>query len=434
MEFTNRESKFEKEQKVRREALKKKREAERAAQARHAEKEREQEERRVKKREEDERRHAEENAAKLADEALTGGITFTVKKLTPYVIDGEDDKVILPESCIVDLSNLDVFGKGPILMRLSKEDGKFTHSGVREFSAPAGSIGLPRKVVFTLTGGISVEELTKNLAEEDRDASVAATLGLLSIKYVVMPKATYAKLRPLHNAFSSVKPVKDMLEENLRFHSTLSVGDLLTVWYRGVSHNLRVCEMLPQEFGSLVDTDVSIDLDVSEEYTQKMEERGDTKKIRPSVVPPASAGTATEVGARLVESEAATGSGRRVGLAPGDGMGAEGMVGEGEKGGEDTSKYMELPVEPGTEEPSSITVRLKLSDGTSVTRRMRATEELGFLFELASRQVGGGVKRSMITLSTRFPARTLAGTADSAKTFVDIGLRGGQETFFVAVK
>ena len=73
MEFTNRESKFEKEQKVRREALKKKREAERAAQARHAEKEREQEERRVKKREEDERRHAEENAAKLADEALTGG-------------------------------------------------------------------------------------------------------------------------------------------------------------------------------------------------------------------------------------------------------------------------------------------------------------------------------------------------------------------------
>ena len=45
-----------------------------------------------------------------------------MKKLTPYVIDGEDDKVILPESCIVDLSNLDVFGKGPILMRLSKED------------------------------------------------------------------------------------------------------------------------------------------------------------------------------------------------------------------------------------------------------------------------------------------------------------------------
>ena len=88
---------------------------------------------------------------RLEDEALTGGVSFIVGGLSAYPIEGEDDKVILPESCLVDLSNLDVFGKGPVQLRLSKKDGKYTHVGIREFSAPAGKIGLPK--VFTLTGG-----------------------------------------------------------------------------------------------------------------------------------------------------------------------------------------------------------------------------------------------------------------------------------------
>lgn len=459
MEFTNRESKFEKEQKVRREALKKAKEVEKRKEAAQAAREKELEERRIAKREEEERKAAEERVLALEEECLTGGISFSAGSLTPYVIDGEDDKVILPESCIVDLSNLDVFGKGPILMQLSKADGTYTHSGVREFSAPADSIGLPRKIIFTLTGGTSVEDLMEDIDEEDETAhktALTAALGLLSVKYVVMPKASYAKLRPLNNAFSSVKPVKAMLEENLRFHSTLSVGDLLTVWYRGVPHNLRVCEMKPKDYASLVDTDVTIDLDVSEEYMQKKYKGDKDSKVVPKVVAPASAGTAIDIGARLVENDTATGSGVVLGSrsssssssssSGGRGSSGEGIdvdqqhQQEGDGGDEADSKYMSLPTEPDNDESSSLTVRLKLSTGASITHRMRTSDEIGYLFEIAARQVegggdGGGVaklRRSSITLTTRFPARTLTGTTDRSKTFADLGLAGGgQETFFV---
>ena len=58
MEFTNRESKFEKEQKVRREALKKAKEVEKRKEAAQAAREKELEERRIAKREEEERKLA----------------------------------------------------------------------------------------------------------------------------------------------------------------------------------------------------------------------------------------------------------------------------------------------------------------------------------------------------------------------------------------
>lgn len=300
MEFTHRESKFEKEQKARREVLKKKKADEERRKRVFEAREAELEAMRQKRREEEDAKKEEEERVRLEEEALTGGVYFNVGGLSAYSIEGEDDKVILPESCLVDLSNLDVFGKGPVQLRLFKNDGEYTHVGIKEFSAPPGKIGLPEKVVFTLTGGKTKEEIydgCDDIDEEARnDALQASLLGTLSAKYVTMPKVTYAKLQPLHNSFSQVKPVKDMLEENLRFHSTLSVGDLLTVWYRGIPHSLRVCEAKPQDFGSLIDTDVTIDLDVSQEYIDSEKKRSTQEKVMPQVLAPATAGTAPLIG------------------------------------------------------------------------------------------------------------------------------------------
>jgi hypothetical protein len=448
MEFTSRESKFEKEQKARKEAIKKKKAEDERKQRLFRQKEAELEVARAKMREETEARKEQDELDRLEEEALTGGINFNVGNLIAYPIEGEDDKVILPESALQDLSQLDVFGRMPVLLRLFKPDGKYRHVGVREFSAPAGKIGLPECVVFTLTGGRRSEDIYKDVDDKDADAkgdALQSTLGALAVKLVKMPKCTYAKLQPLHNSFSQVKPVRDMLEENLRFHSTLSVGDLVTVWYRGVPHALRVCELQPEEFGSLLDTDVTIDLDVSEEFKNQQDVKsgssgsssssGSNSRVIPQVLAPANAGTAPVIGEAIA---ATTVSGAIGASSNGNVLGRKEASVESTNDRMDietsadsvAGKYTDLPEEPAHGESETLTARLKLSSGGSITRRMRRTEAIGFLFHLAARELS--VEVQTVVLTTRFPARTLS-SADTDRTFASLDI-SGQETFFVAVK
>ena len=393
---------------------------------------------RQKRREEEDAKKEEEERVRLEEEALTGGVSCNVGGLSADSIEGEDDKVILPESCLVDLSNLDVFGKGPVQLRLFKNDGEYTHVGIKEFSAPPGKIGLPEKVVFTLTGGKTKEEIYDGCDDIDEgernDALQASLLGTLSAKYVTMPKVTYAKLQPLHNSFSQVKPVKDMLEENLRFHSTLSVGDLLTVWYRGIPHSLRVCEAKPQDFGSLIDTDVTIDLDVSQEYIDSEKKRSTQEKVIPQVLAPATAGTAPLIGEKIADSAgrgSTTGQGQVLGRSAtaetSEQQSPMQVDGDAERT-EEQSRYAILPDEPGQDDETALTARLRLSSGGAITRRLRNTEEVGFLLHLAARELS--VAFLAVTLSTRFPARTIT-AGDATKSFSDLGIAGKQETFFV---
>lgn len=254
-------SKFEREQQALRENAKRRREME---QKKHLDQmRREQELKEIAAQKKAEREIAEE-ALRLEVEkeiALTGGIKFS-HNLTPYKIEGEDDKIILPETCLNDLTEQDAFGRGPATFRLTDTVTKrVTHCGVREFTAPAGSIGLPTKVLESLNLNLDTEKAR-----------------MIHIKYVKLSKCTFVKLQPKLNRFFDVGPVKMCLEENLRFHSTLSVGDQLTVWYRGVDHPLIVVDMKPEAQGNLFDTDVEVDLEFSEEFL-KREEAAKTSAI-----------------------------------------------------------------------------------------------------------------------------------------------------------
>lgn len=216
-----RSNKFDKEQQKRRDEAKRKKAKEMESQKEQARREQELAVRAAQRREELEQAEMAKQLAEDEERSLTGGIRFA-HSLKPYLIDGEDDKVILPEVCLTELTQQDAFGRGALTFQLSHflasntpPDSKVTHCGVREFSAPEGAIGIPPKVVASLT------------------AQDVASLGALHIKFVLLPKCTFAKLQPKHNNFIEVGPVKQCLEENLRFHTTLSVGDQLTVWYRG---------------------------------------------------------------------------------------------------------------------------------------------------------------------------------------------------------
>jgi hypothetical protein len=214
-----RSSRLDKEQQKRRDEAKKKRDREVALQREQARREQELAQRAAQKREEDERAEMARQIAEIEEQRITGGIKFS-HVLKVFHIEGEDDKVILSEDCLTELTQQDAFTRGAMTFQLSVTgaDGvmRTTHCGVREFSAPVGTIGLPPKVRDSLS-------LPADLAGSE----------VAQIKYVLLPKCTFAKLQPKQNNFIEVGPVKMCLEENLRFHTALTVGDVLTVWYRG---------------------------------------------------------------------------------------------------------------------------------------------------------------------------------------------------------
>ena len=311
-------SKREREAKARRDAAKAKRAEEARAAELQAKREEEYEAGRKAKKEEQEKRRLEEEANFAAEQALTGGLTFNLSGLRPYRIEGsEDDKVILPESALVELNQLDVFSKGVVLLRIwsegvkqssaiteTNDDGTivnaYTHCGIREFSAPAGTIGVPDKVLMSLLArGHSCDSHAGPTEALD-------VLRNLSLKYVQLPKVTYAQLQPIQNSFSSVGPVKQCLEENLRQHSTLSVGDTITVWYRGRSHELCVRRMEPVSYGTLLYTDVEVDIDVSQEYTKAHASSSDDDVT--AVPPPAAAAAVFQGSGQALETGAPSSS------------------------------------------------------------------------------------------------------------------------------
>ena len=181
MDFSASNDKLEKQQKARRELAK----AKRAKEAELKEKQRiRDEEYQMKVRERKEEvaiLTQQKEEAELVEITLTGGISFQ-QCLKPYRIDFEDDKVILPESCLVELNTADAFNKGPVLLRIwssltldnsdlpennkkQSEGGHnnveneetsfyehhyYSHCGIKEFSADEGKIGLPDKVIISL--------------------------------------------------------------------------------------------------------------------------------------------------------------------------------------------------------------------------------------------------------------------------------------------
>ncbi len=92
-----------------------------------------------------------------------------------------------------------------------------THSGVLEFVAEEGTVGLPHKV-------------RRSLGFEGDSKQ-----GDVIVKYVRLPKAKYVCVVPASAGLSQLSELRAILEQNLRFHATLTVGDLIEVWYRGQS-------------------------------------------------------------------------------------------------------------------------------------------------------------------------------------------------------
>ncbi|GFR41114.1 hypothetical protein Agub_g1756, partial [Astrephomene gubernaculifera] len=150
-------------------------------------------------------------------------------------------------------------GPGSTTFPSSSGSGR-THAGVLEFTAPEGTVLLPRKVVQSLYGSLD-----------------AQPYGTVVVSYRRLEKGSYVRLQPMCHGFHEAagEGLREALEGELRGHSTLTEGDWLTVNHGGREWPLRVQELQPCAAVSVLDVDMAADVVPSleaEEYLRRWEE------------------------------------------------------------------------------------------------------------------------------------------------------------------
>ncbi|CAL9072925.1 unnamed protein product [Musa textilis] len=194
---------------------------------------------------------------RMEESMLLGKGVIFYRTLEAIPFNGFGDKIKLPPSCFQELSDQGALDKGPMYFRLSLIDEsvpsvsdatnegehRATHSGVLEFTAREGSVELPSHVWSNLLSGVSLD------------------VPLVEVRYVSLPKGTYAKLQPDVMGFSDIPNHKAVLETTLRRHATLSQGDIITVSYGELNYKLRVLETKPASSVSVLETDIEVDIE-----------------------------------------------------------------------------------------------------------------------------------------------------------------------------
>ncbi|XP_024371340.1 uncharacterized protein [Physcomitrium patens] len=215
------------------------------------------------------------SAQELEDLEAGDGIIFN-RVFKALLVAGKGDKIRLPASSFEQLSSQSAIDKGPMFFEVSavhhgsrpstsssaashleqheingeSSKPRSTHAGVLEFTAEEGVVELPPHVWHN-AGFSDPEYLSKNIHRGIPEARV---------RYVRLPKGTYAKLQPEGGDFADVFNHKAVLETELRQHASLTEGDLLTVHHGGVDYGLRVLELKPRTNVSVLETDLEVDV------------------------------------------------------------------------------------------------------------------------------------------------------------------------------
>lgn len=325
----------------------------------------------------------------------------------------------------------------------------YTHATVVEFTQDEGHIGLPEPIAKALTHPAIALTRTVDMASadtsrstemnqnidhtinknENNDDSVERTPGhlawgafdvpldLVHVSLIQLPKGRAAKLQPsveaIRNGFYNLKNIKLVLEQSLvRTRATISVGDTIHTWHRGIKFDLKVTHVTPNDYQSVscINTDIEIDFE-----TQPLEENENTKA-------PVSDNNKNNV----------AGVGRRLGddiikATPSD------MVNT------PLLHTQELLPEPPTDQVENILIaQIRTAKGDRGQRRFDIfNATIGDLFKFAvsvqnsaSGSKDENVPLPMFCLVTRHPRRVA--TLDNATlTLNDFGVTSGQELFLV---
>lgn len=166
----------------------------------------------------------------------------------------EGDKVILPSSALEQLVskfNSDTSLPSPLTFELKHpHNGTFIHCGVKEFSSSTENvIQLPVWMMHHL--------------QINQNDNIVIQLDLL-------PKGTWARLKPISNDYRDIQDYRAALEAHLRSHyHTLSKNQTIQCRYGGHAYQFQVMDVKPQDAVSITDTDLEVDIDPIDEQQQQ---------------------------------------------------------------------------------------------------------------------------------------------------------------------
>ncbi|CAI2350733.1 unnamed protein product [Caenorhabditis sp. 36 PRJEB53466] len=204
-------------------------------------------------------------------------------------------KILLPGSALDLLLRLNI--QYPMLFKLTNMATEgVTHCGVLEFSAPEGQAILPQWIMeqLGLTDGDSVR-----------------------IESATLPKATFAKLKPMSLEFLNITNPKAVLEVELRKYACLTKNDRIPTSYAGQTLEFLVVDVKPANSVCIIECDVNLDFDAPEGYVEQPRQASTAVNVKPPA-PPASAFTGNgqsvgnNGGASSATSTVFGGTGRRL--------------------------------------------------------------------------------------------------------------------------
>lgn len=167
------------------------------------------------------------------------------------------NKVILPTDVLNELSNEHkdnlVY---PLVFKVKNENGKEFAVGVKDFSANADNIYLPKRL------------MEDNWVPYD---------SKVQLTYITPPKGKLVKLQPHKTKFTMLSNPKVVLEKGIiENYPVLTCGETLSVRYNGETYLINVLESEPENIISTFNTDLSVDfaqpLDY-DEYQRKEQEK-----------------------------------------------------------------------------------------------------------------------------------------------------------------
>ena len=251
-------------------------------------------------------------------------------------------------------------------------------------------------------------------------------------------------LSSIQNGFYSIKDVKLVLEQSLmRTRATLSRGDVIRTWRRGVSYDLIVSTLKPDKFGvvSCVNTDMNVDIGPPDD-----ENTGSNGGVHDT--------SCTDKAKNIGNRADALGGGRLLSEESTHRPPPSPPTGHAPK--RKSNNEVVLPPEPGEDLKvgvCNIQIRGRTSSGSMTTGRRRfliGSSTMKELFAFASQSCCDGADPLTFRLVTRFPRRVFAlsssslgdgegadggraeeGCIDGNMTLEGAGIGQGQEMFMV---
>jgi len=357
-----------------------------------------------------------------------------------------NDKISLPPSCKAELEMQHASKNGLLYFVLSMASGRRTCASILDFSAPEGTIDCPASVLKCLGLGH---------VATGHPAAVAETVD---VRYTVLKTGTFARVQPVLSAFAAdVSDVKATLEAEMLRRTTLSTGDTLRVrefsaaavvadgsgvvadgsaaeataaggvgagGTGGITeYELKIVALEPDEFVSLIDTDLSVEVlpSVQAEEAAAAEARAQAERqrkldeaIEAKRQQEAAAAESQAEAERATAAAAAAALERRVERR--------------------LRAAAALPAEPDASDMDAISVAVRCPDGTRVQRRFLRSAPLAALFGAVEASAYDGLPEGdSFTLALSYPRRVFrrADAADGSRSLLDAGLAGRQEALFV---